>query len=45
MKQPGHLSTAPSVRLPLQFVICGVISLFSGVGLLLAYPEVMAAYH
>ena len=36
---------APSVRLPLQFVLTGIAALFAGVGFLVARPDILATYH
>ncbi len=36
---------APSVTLPLRFVVTGVLALLGGVGLLIARPDILAAYH
>lgn len=44
---PGSLATAgaPSVTLPLRFVLFGLLSLFLGAGLLVARPDLLATYH
>lgn len=36
---------APSVTLPLRFVVTGVLALLGGVGLVMARPDILAAYH
>lgn len=36
---------APSVTLPLRFIVTGLLSLFVGVGMIVARPEVLATYH
>ena len=36
---------APSVSLPLRFVLTGMLSLFVGVGWLVARPGILATYH
>ncbi len=36
---------APSVSLPLRFMVTGLLALFTGVGLLVLRPEMLATYH
>jgi hypothetical protein len=36
---------APSVSLPLRFILTGLTSLYAGVGLLIARPDVLSTYH
>jgi hypothetical protein len=36
---------APSIRLPLQFVLTGILTLFAGVGFLIARPDILSTYH
>jgi hypothetical protein len=36
---------APSVTLPLRFIVTGMFSLFTGVAWLLARPDILATYH
>lgn len=38
-------SSAPDVRLPLRFLVFGILSLLTGVGLLVARPELLTTYH
>jgi hypothetical protein len=42
--QPA-VSKAPSVALPLRFVITGLLALFTGIGWLIARPDVLTTYH
>ncbi len=44
---PAHPfgANAPSVLLPLRFMVAGALALFTGAGLLLARPEILATYH
>ena len=44
LRQPPVLG-APSVSLPLRFVLTGMLSLFVGVGWLVARPGILATYH
>jgi len=39
------VSNAPSVALPLRFVIAGLLALFSGIGALIMRPDVLSTYH
>lgn len=39
------LAGAPDVTLPLRFLLTGILSLFVGVGLLVARPDLLASYH
>ena len=43
--QAGFNPHAPSVTLPLRFMITGVVALFIGVAFLLLRPEMLATYH
>ena len=43
--QPGFGPHAPSVTLPLRFMVTGMLALFTGVSLLLLRPEMLATYH
>jgi hypothetical protein len=46
MNSRGKFSPhAPSIRLPLQFVVAGILALFAGVGLLIARPDILSTYH
>ena len=36
---------APSVSLPLRFILTGLTALYAGVGLLIVRPDVLSAYH
>lgn len=36
---------AASIRLPLQFVLTGILALFAGAGLLIARPDILSTYH
>jgi hypothetical protein len=38
-------ASAPSVKLPLAFILAGLLSLFVGIGWLLARPTILATYH
>ena len=38
-------ANAPSVALPLRFMLTGLLALFVGVGWLVARPDILAAYH
>jgi hypothetical protein len=38
-------SRLPSMTIPLRFVLLGLLSLFTGVGLLVARPDLLATYH
>jgi cbb3-type cytochrome oxidase subunit 1 len=38
-------ANAPSVTLPLRFVLTGLLALFTGLGWLVARPELLATYH
>lgn len=38
-------SNAPSVALPLRFVLTGLLALFTGIGWLIARPDILATYH
>jgi hypothetical protein len=38
-------ASAPSVKLPLAFILTGLLALFFGVGWLLARPTILATYH
>jgi len=38
-------ANAPSVTLPLRFVITGLLALFTGLGSLIARPDILATYH
>jgi cbb3-type cytochrome oxidase subunit 1 len=38
-------SRLPSMTIPLRFVLLGLLSLFTGIGLLLARPDLLATYH
>jgi hypothetical protein len=43
MNSRGKFSPhAPSIRLPLQFVVAGILALFAGVGLLIARPDILS---
>ena len=42
---PGNSPHAPSILLPLRFMLAGVLALFGGLLLLLLRPELLAAYH
>ncbi len=42
---PGFSPHAPSVMLPLRFMLAGLLALFAGVALLLLRPEMLATYH
>ena len=39
------VANAPSVILPLQFIITGLLALFAGVGCLMVRPDLLATYH
>ena len=41
----GFSPHAPSVTLPLRFMVTGMLALFTGVSLLVLRPETLAAYH
>jgi hypothetical protein len=42
----GKISpNAPSVRLPLQFVLTGILALIVGIGFLIARPDILSTYH
>jgi hypothetical protein len=41
----GFSPHAPSVTLPLRFMIAGILALLTGVALLLVRPEMLATYH
>jgi hypothetical protein len=43
--QAGFGPHAPSVTLPLRFMVTGLLALLTGVALLLLRPEMMATYH
>ena len=43
--QAGFSPHAPSVTLPLRFIITGMLALFAGVALLVLRPEMLATYH
>src|SRR5579862_6697532 len=48
--KPGFAVTpfgahAPSVRLPLAFILTGLLALCAGMGWLLLHPELLATYH
>jgi hypothetical protein len=43
--QVGFSPHAPSVTLPLRFMVAGMLSLFTGVILLVLRPEMLATYH
>jgi cbb3-type cytochrome oxidase subunit 1 len=43
--QAGFSPHAPSVTLPLRFMITGLLALFTGMTLLLLRPEMLATYH
>jgi cbb3-type cytochrome oxidase subunit 1 len=46
MNTLGKISPhAPSVQLPLQFVLTGILALFTGVGFLVACPDLLTTYH
>jgi hypothetical protein len=36
---------APSVTIPLRFIVAGVLSLLAGVGLVMVRPDILAGYH
>ena len=38
-------SRLPSMTIPLRFVLLGLLSLFTGIGLLVARPDLLATYH
>ena len=38
-------TNAPSVTLPLRFILTGLLALFTGIGWLIARPDVLATYH
>lgn len=38
-------AASPAITLPLRFVVTGVLSLLTGVGVLLARPDLLATYH
>ncbi len=38
-------ATAPSIKLPLAFVVTGLLALLTGVGWLIAQPMILATYH
>lgn len=43
--QPGASANAPSVTLPLRFVMTGLVALVLGIALLLLRPEILTTYH
>jgi len=43
--QAGFSPHAPSVTLPLRFMVTGILALLTGVALLLLRPEMLATYH
>ena len=43
--QAGFSPHAPSVTLPLRFMVTGMLALFTGVSLLVLRPEMLATYH
>jgi len=42
--QPA-VGNAPSITLPLRFVVTGLLALFTGIGSLVARPDILATYH
>lgn len=45
VKTAPVVSAAPSVSLPLRFVVTGLLSLFIGAGWLIARPDLLTTYH
>jgi hypothetical protein len=43
--QAGFSPNAPSVTLPLRFMVTGILALLTGIALLLLRPEMLATYH
>ncbi len=42
---PSPSAHAPSVTVPLRFMLTGLLALFTGMGALVARPELLASYH
>ncbi|TAK99276.1 MAG: hypothetical protein EPO07_10980 [Verrucomicrobia bacterium] len=45
VRGPLQTVNAPSVSLPLRFMLAGILSLLVGVGWLIARPDILASYH
>src|SRR5206468_5040534 len=42
---PPLTANAPSISLPLRFMLAGILSLLAGVSWLIARPDILASYH